>query len=455
MKLEYIIRKTVILFLSLFALTGLMAPEMINAAERNIPIYHNNIYYYDDEEDSTSNPDNLFIQGDYGKLQMIFSSPDIETQIIRKEFISGNPQILQVDSEGNYRCTGIGKTSVQIYGYDSAGALIFSVSHFFVIYSDVSAMSLSSTNLVIYQVPEVYLSETNNSGNTKEIALINAPDLTTHSFSYTSSNPSLSVTCTLNPERKSLLINTDNSYWNPSSGTTLLTIIINGKTFTFDVTIKKVTINKASAVLAKGKKTTLKVKGYPGTISWHTTNKKVATVNKKGIVRSKKTGNSVIYASIDGKKIGCAVSVVTSKMKKVITTATKMGSKWKYSQAKRMQNGYYDCSSLVWRSYKKAGKTFGNKNYAPVAADIAKYCASHKKMIKGGLSYRNIKKMKLRPGDIIFETGSSNSRYKGIYHVEMFTGYQCEGFSGNTPVIGTRWAARPANYYMDCIMARP
>ena len=62
MKLEYIIRKTVILFLSLFALTGLMAPEMINAAERNIPIYHNNIYYYDDEEDSTSNPDNLFIQ---------------------------------------------------------------------------------------------------------------------------------------------------------------------------------------------------------------------------------------------------------------------------------------------------------------------------------------------------------------------------------------------------------
>jgi cell wall-associated NlpC family hydrolase len=29
---------------------------------------------------------------------------------------------------------------------------------------------------------------------------------------------------------------------------------------------------------------------------------------------------------------------------------------------------------------------------------------------------------KLRPGDLIFETGENNGRYKGIYHVDLYTG---------------------------------
>lgn len=40
------------------------------------------------------------------------------------------------------------------------------------------------------------------------------------------------------------------------------------------------------------------------------------------------------------------------------------GKNWKYSQAKRGQTGYYDCSSLVWKAYKPYTKiNFGSAAY--------------------------------------------------------------------------------------------
>ena len=58
----------------------------------------------------------------------------------------------------------------------------------------------------------------------------------------------------------------------------------------------------------------------------------------------------------------------------------------------------------------------------------------------------------------MFETGAKNGRYKGIYHVEMFAGYECTGFTDKgKPIVSTLWANRPANYYYGagCVMARP
>lgn len=429
-----------ILFISLlFIFTiGLLPCFSTKAAERTLLLNngHDDEYEYDNEM-----PKNTLTVGDYGQMQLVpdFGMP--EDTMTQKEFYSTNEAVLKVDSNGNYQCLSVGKAYIYANGYDIYGSKIFRAVYSFTVLSDVTNMTLEQSKVMLYRL--------NYNTCEKEIPLINAPDLTTSLFSYTSSNPSMYMDCQLNAEKKVLTIRTSNT------GSTTLTIFINGKMFTLTVNVKEIYLNQTSSVLAKGKKTTIRLKGYAGSLSWKTTNKKIATVSKSGTIRSKKTGTAIIYTSVEGQKIGCAVSVVTSKMKQVISTATKMGSTWKYSQAKRMQKGYYDCSSLVWRSYQKAGKTFGSKNYAPVAADIAKYCASHKKMIKGGLSYKNIQKMKLRPGDIMFETGAPNGRYKGIYHVEMFVGYQCEGFNGNTPILGTCWAARPANYYMGCIMARP
>lgn len=73
------------------------------------------------------------------------------------------------------------------------------------------------------------------------------------------------------------------------------------------------------------------------------------------------------------------------------------------------------------------GVKFGNTKYAPTAAEMAKWCVSKKKMVKGGLSQNNVDKMKINAGDIMFESGADNGRYKGVYHVEMVVGYVCLG----------------------------
>lgn len=51
--------------------------------------------------------------------------------------------------------------------------------------------------------------------------------------------------------------------------------------------------------------------------------------------------------------------------------------------------------------------------YAPVAADMGKWCAQHKKLVSGGLSQANIQNMKLNPGDVMFETGQKTEDIRG------------------------------------------
>lgn len=389
------------------------------------------------EEEGTA----LYQTGDSGRFTMIYNDAWLYGEIVRTEFRSDNNTVVQVDGEGNYRIVGGGRAVVAAKGYNSEGVLVFEASYCFTACADLSGASLGKSSLNTYIL--------NGAADTVKLPLKNAPELTYYTFEYISSNTGMNVACVLNAETKTIEI------YSGTAGTTTLTFTINGRTFQLKLKTTKITLKKISAVLAKKKTTKLKVSGFSGKVNWRSTNKKVASVSSNGIVKGKKTGNAVVYASFGGRRIGCAVSVVTPKMKKVINEAKKI-AKGKYSQAKRMQKGYYDCSSLVWRSYKKAGKYFGDKNYAPVAANIAKWCFGKKKRIKGGLSYKNIQNRKLRPGDLFFEGGADNGRYKGIYHVEMFIGYQCEGFDeNNKPIMGTLWAARPANCYWSGMMARP
>ena len=81
-----------------------------------------------------------------------------------------------------------------------------------------------------------------------------------------------------------------------------------------------------------------------------------------------------------------------------------------------------------------------------------------KKYIQGGLSASNIQNMKLNAGDLMFEEGNNNGRYRNIYHVEMIKGYTCYGFDANgQPLLGISWANRPDDYYWPCgqLVCRP
>ena len=78
----------------------------------------------------------------------------------------------------------------------------------------------------------------------------------------------------------------------------------------------------------------------------------------------------------------------------------------------------------------------------------AEYLARHHKLLKGGFSQKNASKLKFKAGDLMFETGASNGRYKGIYHVEMIVGYEFYGWDQrNKPVVVVKWANRPDGHY--------
>ena len=257
-------------------------------------------------------------------------------------------------------------------------------------------------------------------------------------FDYKSSNSSMSVSAKLK--------NNVVSIWAYKPGKTTVTFTIYGATFNVYINVIKVKINRTYLVLIKGKSSKLSIKGISKGIKWKSLKSSVVKVNGKGKIKARKVGTSVIVANIGGAKVGCAVSVVTPKTYRVIRKAKSI-AKGTYSQPKRMQRGYYDCSSLVWRAYSRYGTYFGARSYAPVAADICRWCMIHHKKVSGKMTEGQIQKMKFRAGDLIFKPGAKNGRYKGVYHVEMFTGYRVTGFtSKGKPVLSTEWANRTTGY---------
>lgn len=399
---------------------------------REVNIYNGDVADTDDDSWWSDNHD----VGETGIVVIRYFADDLVT----KTYESSDDSIVSVDTEGNYHVHAGGKAVVTARGYDEEGELCFEGSYCFFVKPSLAEATLAKTKTTAYILDWTPIAA--------EIAIVGVSDLTYTSISVSDDNDSMYVSCTLDKERNVLVIS---SY---SEGKANVTVTINDTAFTFQLVAKKLDINKRSAVVAKGKTLKLKLKGYSGDVTWTSTNKKIAKVNAKGEVKAKKIGNAVVYLKFKDKTIGCAVSVVSTKMKKVVNKAIQIGSKWKYDQSRRMQKGYYDCSSLVWKAYKLAGKSFGSKSYAPVAADEGKWCIEKKKKIKGGLSYKNIQNMKLRPGDLLFKTGANNGRYKGIYHVEMFVGYYCYSMNGDVPTLGIVWAT-PTGGSFSGFMARP
>lgn len=85
---------------------------------------------------------------------------------------------------------------------------------------------------------------------------------------------------------------------------------------------------------------------------------------------------------------------------------TKLGCH--YSQERRFDEGYYDCSSFALRLYKEFGLELPG-----TAAEQGRFCAE-----KGMI----ISQKDLRPGDLIFYSYEKSGRYKNISHVAIYAG---------------------------------
>ena len=107
-------------------------------------------------------------------------------------------------------------------------------------------------------------------------------------------------------------------------GTAVITAKYGKKKLTCKVTVKQpvksIKLNKTSATLKKGKSLTLKATISPSSannkaVTWSSSNKKVATVSSKGVVKAVGNGTATITVKVkdgSGKKATCKITVGTT-----------------------------------------------------------------------------------------------------------------------------------------------
>ena len=205
-----------------------------------------------------------------------------------------------------------------------------------------------------------------------------------------------------------------------SNGVAVITAEVDKRVISCQVVVSSPIVNYSDLFLVTGKTATLRVTGHSRTtpITFVSSNPKVVKVSAKGYVKTVKKGSAVITITVDGRVYNCYVasskSSIISSIKRGYSV---LGSK--YSQKLRMKKGYYDCSSLVWRCFSKAGYYFGQKTYAPTAAAQAQRLVKKRKV----LCYKGISQTKLLPGDLLYMKNSTkNGRYKNIGHVAIYIG---------------------------------
>ncbi|MCD7955322.1 MAG: Ig-like domain-containing protein [Lachnospiraceae bacterium] len=92
-------------------------------------------------------------------------------------------------------------------------------------------------------------------------------------------------------------------------GAATITAIVDGAKYTCKVKVVTPSISAKTVSLAVGKTKKLKISGTTETVTWKSSNKKVATVSKTGKITAKKAGTATITATVLGKKYKCVVTV--------------------------------------------------------------------------------------------------------------------------------------------------
>ncbi len=261
-------------------------------------------------------------------------------------------------------------------------------------------------------------------GKTKKIQLSGVNKWS--KVSYKSSNPSVAT------------VDADGNINTLQKGSTIIRVNADGKTIGCHVYVSNPSLADSNAILAPGWTTTISVKGInkKSSVSFSSDNSIIASVNGKGVVTAGAYGATYITVLADGQRFRYLVEVAPERAINACNKGAWILANWTYSQELRMNDGYYDCSSLVFKSYGyDAGLIGGTGSWAPTAANMAKYMSDTGRV----LSYQYISFENMRPGDLIFHGGADNGRYLGIYHVDLYYG------GGSYPAHDIVMIARPLN----------
>lgn len=223
-------------------------------------------------------------------------------------------------------------------------------------------------------------------------------------------------------EKNKVSLTDDGKLYADKKGNDTITVSVDGKELGCDVTITDPSLQYTTIVTYKGGKRRIPIQGTvsDSDVTYKSKNVSAVDVTSGGVINAKKSGHVKVVADVDGKKITANVEIASKNAYRAAKKEIEISkTKTRYSQAKRMSAHYYDCSSIVWRTYRRYGVNFGVKSsWAPTAASMGYWCAKNNKVIyKKGVSAS-----KLLPGDVIFYSYQKNGRYKNISHVEMYVG---------------------------------
>lgn len=246
------------------------------------------------------------------------------------------------------------------------------------------------------------------------------------------------------------------------AGTHTIKLKAYGKVITCKVVLRALSLKRTAAVkdtgglvAYPGQKSVLAVKltGVKSPrVTWTTTNAKVATVNKKGVVKARKKGRCLAKAKVGDATVKVQVEVTSKGAYQAVRNGfADMRTKLTYSQPNRMAAMCRDCSSFVSRCYWDASKgrhitLIGDAaaaSWAYNAAAQAQWLNNRGKRISWGACPEK----KLRPGDTIyFETdyaGKDASQWRYIDHAALYVG---NGLYLNTGGYGGKGTVGLARY---------
>lgn len=216
-----------------------------------------------------------------------------------------------------------------------------------------------------------------------------------------------------------------------SDGTAMITATVKRKkktlSYTCEVHVSTPVLDKNTITVRKGKTGKVNISGVVNgdEVQWVVSDSKVAAVSIDGTVLGKAEGSTNVNVKIEGVSLKLLICVEDRELgspSEIIESAESLIG-CAYSVEKRMEEGYYDCSSYVFRVYAPFGYLFGCKSQddnAPTAADLGKWCDDNNcAVFKEPVSDLD----KLIPGDLIFYSyGKSNGRFLNIDHVAIYGG---------------------------------
>ena len=111
-------------------------------------------------------------------------------------------------------------------------------------------------------------------------------------------------------------------------GTATITAKIGKKTYKCKVTVEAPKLSSTKKTVTAGTSFALKLNGTKRTVKWYTSNKKIATVSSKGVVKTLRAGSVKITAKVGGKSYVCRVTVKAKPAAPVVSEKNKAAAQY-------------------------------------------------------------------------------------------------------------------------------